>query len=168
VKKPDGLGRLLLIAVPALAEHPDRLQMFIDKGRVAARATGSLAFETRYTLNIVIQDFAGDTNQVFVPLLAWIAECQPDLLQKDGHEPFTFEAEVLSGDAVDLSIDLELTERIGVQAKPEGGFAVDHFDEPRGLDEFPGVCGVSLWQLFLREQLIAQTTDPAFPGNLPG
>lgn len=166
MEKPEGLGRLLLSAVPGLADTPDRLQMFIDRGRIVSRATPSLAFETRYTLNIVIQDFAGDTNEVFVPLLAWIAEFQPDLLQKAGHEPFTFEAEILDGDAVDLSIDLELTERVGVQAAPEGGFTVEHFDEPRGLDEFAGVSGVSLWQLFLRETLIAQTTDPAFPGNL--
>jgi hypothetical protein len=40
---------------------------------------------------------------------------------------------------------------------------VQHLDEPADLDRFPGVCG-NLWQLFLREELIAETSDPAFTG----
>lgn len=157
MEKPTGLGRLLLEAVPGLAGTPDRLQMFIDKGRILCRGTGTLAFEVAYTLNIVVQDYAGDTSAVFVPVLAWIAEFQPELLDKAGHQPFTFEAEVLDGDAVDLSIDIELSERIGVKARPGGGFDTTHFAEPSRCDDFESVHGVNLWQGFARDLLVVQS-----------
>ncbi|HEX8583061.1 MAG TPA: phage tail protein [Allosphingosinicella sp.] len=160
MKKPEVLGRLLLAAVPGLAASPERLQMFIDKGRVASRATGTLGFEVRYTLNIVLQDFAGDTTDVFVPLLSWIAEHQPALLEASGNEPFHFEAEVLDGDAVDLSIDIELSESVGVTPKPGGGFTAEHFPEPPRFESFGGVDDtVTLWQLSLGSEAVVQSAQ---------
>lgn len=161
MQKPDQLRRLLLQAVPGLAANPERLALYVDAGTVAASA-GNLSFEYRYTLNLVVQDFVGDRNLVIVPVLAWIAEAQPDLLAAPGSLPFKFEAEILDGEAADLSITIALTEGVRVQSVEGGGYAVRHLDEPAGLDQFPGVCGATLWQLFLRNELIAQTSDPAF------
>lgn len=145
MKKPEGLKRMLIEAVPQLRRAPESLSMFIDKGRIAARATGSLSFEHRYTLNIVVQDFGGDVDMLFVPLLAWIAEQQPDLLDRGEQEPFSFESELLDDDCSDLSIFVELTERVRVERTPEG-LKVTHLDDRRPEDSFPGVCGVPLWQ----------------------
>jgi len=161
MQKPDQLRRLLLQAVPSLRDNPERLALYVDAGTIAARA-GSLSFEYRYTLNLVVQDFVGDRNAVIVPVLAWIAEAQPDLLARPDSQPFTFEAEILDGQAVDLSITIPLTEGVRVVTPEGGGYQVRHLDEPTGLDHFPGVCGATLWQLFLRNELIAQTSDPAF------
>jgi hypothetical protein len=144
VKKPESLKALLLDSVPGLKDKPENLAMFIDKGRIAARLTDSLSFEYRYTVNVVVQDYAGDVDALFVPLLAWVAEQQPDLLERDQQEPFSFESQILDGDLADVSIDLELTERVKV-ARTEEGLVVTHLDEPSRLDEFAGASGATLW-----------------------
>jgi hypothetical protein len=146
VKKPALLRETLLRAVPSLASAPETLAMYIDKGRIAARSTKTLNFEYRYTVNIVVEDFAGDIDSLFVPLLAWIAQQQPDLLDRAPQEPFSFESEILDGDAADVSINLELSERVLVERLADGGMRVTHLDEPPCADMFPGVCGVMLWQ----------------------
>ncbi len=161
MNKPDQLRRVLLAHVPHLRDDPTKLSLFIDKGRIAARP-GSLGFEYRYTLNLVVQDYPGSVDGLVVPILAWIAEAQPELLERTPQEPFVFESEIPSGDAADVSINIELTEAVTVQAKEGGGFDTTHIPEYRDLDEFPSVCCVPLWQLFLRDQLIAQTSDPPF------
>lgn len=162
MRKPEGLGRLLLKSVPSLAADPSKLQMFVEKGRVAARAGDSLNFVYRYELSIVVQDFAGDVDRLFVPIIAWIAEQQPDLLERGELEPFTFEAELLDGDACDIDIRIELSELVLVTAGSGAGWTTSRVDERAiGLDEFPGICGVPLWRLFLDQELVATSDDPA-------
>lgn len=144
MKKPESLKALLLASVPALAEKPENLSMFIDKGRIVARLTGSLSFEYQYTVNVVVQDYAGDVDALFVPLLAWVAEQQPDLMERGEQAPFSFESEILADDLADVSIDLELTERVLV-ARSVDGLVVTHVDEPSRTDEFDGVGAPRLW-----------------------
>lgn len=154
MKKPEGLKRLLLASVPGLQNDPTRLAMFIDKGKLTTRANGSLSFEYSYTLNIVVQDYSGDIDALMVPLLAWVSEMQPDLMERDPREPFTFESEILDSDAADVSIDLELTEPVRVTRREGGGYEVTHLPEPSRGDAFEDVCGVNLWRLLLREEMI--------------
>jgi hypothetical protein len=144
VKKPESLKALLLTSVPGLIDKPENLTMFIDKGRIAARLSGSLSFEYRYTVNVVVQDYAGDVDVLFVPLLAWVADQQPDLLERDQQEPFSFESEILDGDLADISIDLELTERVKV-TRTDDGLVVTHLDEPSRADAFDDVGAHPLW-----------------------
>lgn len=169
MKKPEGLHRLLLATVPGLSANAERLTMFVDKGRVASGPGRHLSFEYRYTLAIVIQDYAGDVDAITIPILAWIAEQQPELLKSGDGEPFEFEAEIQNGSTADVSISMELTERVRVTPRPGGGYDVQHLDAvpAADLDRFPGVCGQNLWQLFLRDHLIAETTDPAFVPPAP-
>lgn len=166
MKKPDSLRRLLIQTVPQLAANPETLALYVDEGKVAARTGASLSFEYRYKLNLVAQDFAGDRNALIVPLLAWIAQVQPDLLDRPDAEPFSFECELLDADTSDISITLDLTERVAVRTRAEGGYEVVHLDDPTpaDLDRFEGVCGINLWQLFLRDELIAQSSLPE-PGT---
>ena len=126
MKKPQALRQHLLASVPALAADPTKLDLFIDKGRLFCRSTGSLAFQYRYSLNVVVQDYAGDVNGLMIPVLAWIATNEPDLLAKDPNEPFSFESEILDGNRAEVSIDLELTERVLIQ----GGKPVYLSDAP--------------------------------------
>ncbi|MFT3967100.1 MAG: phage tail protein [Sphingobium sp.] len=97
MRKPDSLKKLLLATVPGLATNPESLALFIDNGGIVGGNGRSLSFEYRYQLNAVIEAYAGDDDAVMVPILAWIAEHQPELLNKPGAEPFTFEAEILTG-----------------------------------------------------------------------
>lgn len=45
-----------------------------------AAGTGSLSFEYRYKLNVIITDYIGDPDAIMVPLLAWITVHQHELL----------------------------------------------------------------------------------------
>ncbi len=160
MKKPDSLRQLLLAFVPALAADPAKLSIFIDKGTIAARA-GGLSFEYRYTLNVVVQDYAGSPDDLIVPVLAWIGQHQPDLLQRSEGQPFRFESELLDADTADVSIYIDLDEAVLVTPKEGGGFTADRVDQPGDPDDF-GIGCVPLWQLFLNDQLAAQTSDPRF------
>lgn len=150
MEKPDRLRQVLLAHVPQLRDDASKLSLFVDRGRVAARQ-GSLAFEYRYTLNLVVQDYSGSIDGLIVPILAWISQAQPDLLQAAPQEPFRFESELLRADAADVSIWIDLTEIVTVQPQAAGGFTTSHPDEPRLADAFDGVGCVPLWHLFLHD-----------------
>lgn len=165
MRKPDSLKSLLLATVPGLKDSPERLALFVDRGGIVGGGGRSLSFEYRYAVNLVVEGFADDPDALMVPVIAWIAEYQPDLINKPGAEPFTFEAEILDDDTRDISITIQLTEPVVVVPREGGGYGVTHPMPPKrhDIDRFSGVpCGVNLWQLFLAETLIAQTTDPAF------
>jgi hypothetical protein len=155
--KPDSLRRHLLATIDTLRDDPDRLQIYVDKGRVACTGTGSLSFEYRYTLTVLLTDFAGSPDSLIVPMLAWLAHHQPDLLERDTREPVAIEVELLAQDLVDVQLQVELTEGVGVKPRAGGGYTVDHWPEPVRDPPFAGVPDrVTLWQLFLRDTLIAE------------
>lgn len=142
MKKPDGLRRLLLAT--ALKDQGEKLTTFIDRGGLKCRRGRNLNFEYRYTLSIFVAGYTGSTNALLVPVLAWIAEQQPDLLEKD--QAFTFEAEVLDDNSADVTIDIEISENVAVTRTGPSTFEAVHIDEPVIDDTFPNVCGVSLVQ----------------------
>lgn len=165
MNKPDELRRVLTRFVPSLRDDPARLAIFVDKGRVEARAGGTLSFEAAYTLTVVIEAYSGSVNDLFVPVLAWIAEAQPDLLENHDRKPFTYEVELLDDDTADVQLTIELTESVRVLPKDGGGWSSETLPEPNRTNNDPDVfdgAAVALWQLFLREDLIAQTSDPDF------
>jgi hypothetical protein len=138
VRKPDDLKATLLAQVSHLREHPETLSLFIDNGRVTCRPTGTLSFAYVYKLNLVVQDFAGDLDRIIVPLLAWVAVNEPDLLERAPSQPFTFESELLDSGAQDVSIDIELTELVRVTTAA-GGVNVEHLPEPPRVEAFSGM-----------------------------
>jgi hypothetical protein len=163
LRKPESLRKTLEMFVPALAADPSKLSLFVDKGRISAGA-GSLSLEYRYTANIVVQDYAGDVDELMVPILAWIAQHQPDLLQRTDQEPFRFESELLDAETADVSIFIDLDEAVRVSAKEGGGFTAERTEPSSDPDDF-GVGCVPLWQLLMGDQVVAQTSDPRFMDN---
>jgi len=163
VKKPESLRQTLQMFVPALAADPSKLSIFVDKGRIAAGA-GSLNLEYRYTVNVVVQDYAGDPDDLMVPVLAWIGQHQPELLHRVDQEPFRFESELLDADTADVSIYIDLDEAVRVTAKDGGGFTAERIAPESDLDSF-GIGCVPLWQLLMGDQVVAQTSDPRFVEN---
>lgn len=143
MKKADALRELLIGVVPALRDKPENLSLYIAKGRVGAIAARALSFEYRYQLQIVVQDYAGDQDMVFVPLLAWISENQPELMRRPDTEPFTYEIEIIDVDACDIEIAIELTEKVRVERTAEG-YAVTHVADAPMKDAFAGICDVNL------------------------
>ncbi|MEG3182130.1 phage tail protein [Sphingomonas sp. LT1P40] len=161
MKKPESLKRVLLAHVAALKEDPARLSIFTDAGKVVARATGTLSFAYHYTLNLVVQDYSGPVHDLTLPLLAWIAEKQPDLLERAPNEPFRFESEILYDDARDVSITLDLIERVLVERKAGGGFNVTYLDDRPASDTFDGVCGVPFLRGYLGDDLLVESPNAA-------
>ena len=142
MKKPEGLRRLLLAT--ALKDQPEKLQLFVDRGGVTCRRGRNLAFTYGYTLNVVVEGYTGEVDALMVPILAWVAEQQPDLLDKPPYRPFEFESELLDANSADVSINIELTENVLVDRTGRSDWSARHLDEPVIADAFPGVCGVSL------------------------
>lgn len=159
MKKPDSLRDMLVSSCPDLRINPERLIMFIDDGRLVSTAAQGLSFEYAYTLHIVLTDFASDPDLIMVPLLAWVAVNQIELLDNNKlrETGITFEADLLDNAKVDLGIKLKLTERVVVRVKDGGVLSMDHADEPR----VEARLEAGRWQLWLRDELVATWDVPA-------
>ena len=155
--KPESLRALLAAVHPELARDPDRLVVFIDEGSMVSTMAEGLSFEYRYTLNLVFTDYAGHPDAIMVPLLTWIKVHQSELLANPtNRERIAFEADLLSNDAVDLSIKIPLTERVGVHPRSGGGHNVEHYPEP----QLEAVLQAQHWQIWLKDELIAEWDVP--------
>lgn len=139
MNKPDSLRAALTAVLPELARDPDRLRIWIDKGRIRCPMTASRAFSYEYTLSLLLVDFTGHPALVFLTINDWLRINQPDLAQVDKDGGYTFEAEVIDAKTIDLAIDLTLTERAVVTPRAGGGWQIDHPAEPDPLltDDLP-------------------------------
>lgn len=135
--KPDSLRQAIVLSVPDLARDPDRLLMWIDKGRLRSHQTFTFGFEYRYTLNITVLDFAASPSIIMIAVIAWLRIHQPELLGVN-KDAFEFEADILDNQAVDLALKLELSESVSVVKREDGGFDLQHLAEPDPLfsDDF--------------------------------
>lgn len=153
--KPASLRAALETALPELAANPDRLVLYIDQGRIDQRA-GSLSFEYRYRLNVVLLDYPHHASTVIVPIVAWLMSHQPEIALNPeiGEQAFVFEAEILNHDSMDLALRLLLTERVLVATDPDtGATTATHLDEPT-LDDIT-------WQLvFVQPNTAPDWTEP--------
>ncbi len=128
--KPQQLRQTLTDSVPELQRNPDALNVFIDSGRIVSTLASSLSFEYQYRLNMVITDYAGNIDLLIVPLLAWLRTNEPDIMasEEKRRTGFTFEADVVSDTASDISIELQLSERVIVK-QADNGLHVTHVGE---------------------------------------
>ncbi|HBT4809153.1 TPA: phage tail protein [Klebsiella variicola subsp. variicola] len=71
-----------------------------------------------HTLNVVVVDFSGDQGLLMAPVLAWLIENQSDVVRNSElrEKLFTFEVDILRNDICDISLNLQLTERVIVSA----------------------------------------------------
>lgn len=157
MKKPLTLRRHLEASVPHLKRHPDKLHLWIDEGSVASKLGRSLSYEWRYTVTLLFTDFGDSPDTLIVPLLAWIAANQYDLLAdpEKRTRAIVFESEVIDHEKIDFQVKLQLTERVIVNATA-GGWQCEHVDEP----PLPETDGVVPWQVFLKGELIGESADP--------
>ncbi len=117
MKKAYSLRAFLANAVPELREQPERLRMFVEGGHVVSTGSDSLSFIYRYTVRAVVIDFGADLDLLTVPVLLWLREHEPELLaNKERREnDIRFDVELLNGQALDLVMQIDLTERVVVQ-----------------------------------------------------
>lgn len=129
--KPASLRAALVAAIDSLAANPDKLTVFIDQGSIAATGTRSLSFEYRYTCNVLLMDFAGDADNIFIAIVEWVRQNQPDLVTNvdERSNGITYEIDILNNATVDVSIKLQLTESIAVSTGADGTRTVEHVDD---------------------------------------
>jgi hypothetical protein len=138
MNKPQQLRQLLSNAVPHLQQNPDCLHIFIEQGNIAATAAGqNLSFEYQFNCVIIVTDYGDHADKLIVPLLGWLAQHQPELLQNPDRRDtgFKFKAELLNHSTADIEIVLALTERVQVQADAQGRLSITHLPEPRFGDD---------------------------------
>lgn len=96
--------------------QPDDLLTFAETGQIDFHHGGNDSFQLQYTATIIITDFAGDPNAVHYFMLQWIKQNYP----VNNGKQYAFNADILSHDAVDLSIEIELSESINVTTSCDG------------------------------------------------
>ena len=129
--KLKSLRQALIDAVPQLRANPERLRMTVGSGNIDARLAASLSFEKQYELKANVSGFSGDSEGIFVPVLAWLRENQPDIftLDEGRKNGYTFSIVLNDDDTMDISIKVQLTERILV-SQEEGGLHATYSPEP--------------------------------------
>lgn len=129
--KPKLLRQTLTDSLQLFQTNPERLKMFVDGGRIVSTLAPSLSFENQYTLTLFIEDFPDDVDYLFVPILAWLREHQPDIMatEEKRRTGFIHKVDVMSDVLSDIRIDLQLTERVIVK-ELDGALHVDHALEP--------------------------------------
>jgi hypothetical protein len=130
VNKPQSL-RLALNKAVACPGQTGQAALFVDNGSVVATGRRRCPWEYRYTLNVVV-GFQRRSGIADGSQLAWLMENQPDAI----HNPelreklFTFEVDILRNDICDISLNLQLTERVIVSADGDVS-SVEAVPEPR-------------------------------------
>lgn len=116
MKKPDSLRAHLTTALPELARDPEALSIYVTGGTIATRHGENLGFEMRYTLHLVMLNYRGAPEQIFLPVILWLRTNQAELLlnHDSGVKDIAFNVDVLGNDAVDVEITLPLTEAVDV------------------------------------------------------
>lgn len=129
--KLKSLRQALIDAIPQLNASPERLQMSVGSGHIDARLASSLSFEKHYQLNAKVSGFTGNSEGLFVPVLAWLRENQPDIftLDEGRKKGYLFQVVLNDDETSDISFSLQLTERILV-SENEGTLLATYSPEP--------------------------------------
>ena len=164
--KLASLRALIEQCVPDLKRDPDRLKITGEGGHIVATGTAALSFEYRYTAFITVLDYAGHTDAIFVPLLAWMQVNQGEQLDnpQEREKAIEFEVNSLNEASADIGIWLHLTERVIVRQQPGEGaphrLTLTHPDEPAHV----GAASMAEhWELWLRDHAKLAEWDIAPP-----
>ncbi|MFD0321968.1 phage tail protein [Lysobacter gummosus] len=136
MNKPASLRAHLAQAIPELQRNPESLLVFVEEGSLISTAQRNESFELRYRLSLVLVDFVGDANRLFLAVLRWVAVHQNELIANiDRRSEIAFEVDVIDHERADVEIRLPLTERIGVETLASGEDRITPWPEPRPVAE---------------------------------
>ena len=135
MKKPNQLRKILEQSHVDFVKNPDRLQLYVDGGQIVATGSASLSFEYRYTLNLIVTDYAGDITALIVPMMAYLRTNQPEILENPDlrEKAFKFQVDYNNHNTADISFEIQLTER--VVAKKDGDNVQIHYAKEPVWDE---------------------------------
>lgn len=146
MRKPASLRAAIIARDPDLAADPARLLIWLETGKVRSVGGGAAHFEWEYTLNVVVSGFAKDPAILSLAINLWLQRNQPDLLTaKNG---YTFEADVLNDQEVDVQFTLRLSEAVLAHPQPDGGVVLEYLEEPKLFDDEDEIGGTlrELWR----------------------
>ncbi|WP_022955771.1 phage tail protein [Perlucidibaca piscinae] len=131
-------------AIPELRQHPERLSLFVEKGRIASASRVHASFEYRYEVQILLTDFAADVDLAVVACILWAQVNEPEIFDRwrNTQEGIEFEAEVIDDNKVDLAITMPLTERVLVKRQEDGSHNIEHVGEPLAPDPLGPPLGI--------------------------
>ncbi len=139
MKKPDSLRKAFTDAFPDLKENPDRFRLWIEEGNVRSHAadptqTDNLDFSLEYKLVVVFDGWRRSSLLIWIYLLRWLRQHQPDLLTPgQSEDALPFESDILSSEEADISFDLKLREPVKVTRREDGGLDMQVVEEPVAL-----------------------------------
>jgi len=112
--KPGSLRTALLQHLPDIANDPQKLLIFAERGRVITTGAAGDSWEYAYQLTVILQDYAGDMNALTATVLRWLAKAQPDLLLSPEamRNAVRFEAELMTNELADVQFQLDVTEAV--------------------------------------------------------
>lgn len=157
MEKPSSLRETLTKALPAIKKDPQKLAIFITGGRIMHSGTDSLSFEYAYTLRALLLDYAGHADAVMAPLVEWMKRNQPEVFDDPAKRAraIRFEAEYLNAKAIDLQIDLELTERVIARPRASGPAGALDLIHPKEPPPQLAILQAEHWEVWLRDQQLA-------------
>lgn len=132
MKKPNQIRKALEESQPFFVQNPDRLQLYTDGGQVVCTGANSLSYEYRYTLNIIVTDYSDDIAKIIVPILAYLRVNQPELFENPQRREnaFKFITDYNNNNTLDLSIEIQLTERVVQKTDEKGNITLQYAPEP--------------------------------------
>jgi P2 phage tail completion protein R (GpR) len=127
--KPASLRAALLAALPDVAADPQRLSIFVERGQIRATGAPGAGWEYAYQVTVILQDFAGDMDNLAGVIVGWVAKHQPDVLKnaEARQRAIRFECELMTSELADVSIEIDLTEAVDAT---NGGAPYQHPPEP--------------------------------------
>jgi len=145
VKKLIDLREYLLQRIPALAKNPDQLLTYIEQGKIAFSPGENFSHRYHFEAVIVVTGWRHSGDDIVIPVLEWLSVREPGFKPD---EALTFEAELLSHEAVDLILKLKLSERVIVN-DANGQRSITHVLPKPPLTMEPGAH----WQFFINGPL---------------
>lgn len=135
--KAQKLRETITAHQPYLSQQPDRLNVFIDKGRVIGLGQKNYSFDYEYDAIAVITSFTGNIDQLTLPVFIFMCEHMPDVMSNHdkAKQAIKFEAEIINGDTVDLAITVTLRETVRVVRNPDGSYSAEHLPALTRVDD---------------------------------
>jgi len=116
LNKIASLRQALIETNTYFATAPETLHVYAEEGTVHANLKPGLHFAYAYTIRVLVTDFPGHPDSLFVPLIGWVKRHQPDLLQNPAQEnSIRFEIELQSATTADIAISLPVSESVVVK-----------------------------------------------------
>lgn len=132
MKKPNQLRHVLEKSDPFFIKNPDKLQLWIEDGKVIRTGTENLSFYYQYSLNILVTDYPDNIAKLTVPILSYLQINQPELFNPSLRESAVkFTPDFNNNHTADIHFEISpMTERVLVTDKKDGSVLIDYLPEP--------------------------------------